>query len=135
MAKRGEAWHAEVLDILHREARPLSAYDILGKLRSFNPKIAPPTVYRAMSALTDLGHVHRIESLNAYVSCQCAEHHHRVASILSICEDCGAVEESLAPEMMEHLSVIAAKSGFAAQRHVVELHGVCASCRPAEMQP
>ena len=133
MAKRGEAWHSEVRDILHREAGPLSAYDILAKLRDDHPKIAPPTIYRALSALTDLGHVHRLESLNAYVSCQCADHKHG-PSVLSICGDCGGVEERVAPEVMAQLSVFAAKSGFLAQRHVVELHGVCASCRPAEMQ-
>ena len=112
-----------------------SAYDILAKLREDHPKIAPPTVYRALSALTDRGHVHRLESLNAYVSCQCADDHDHGPSVLSICDDCGGVEENVAPELMAQLSGVAAKSGFTAQRHVVELHGLCASCRTAEMQP
>ena len=47
-----------------------SAYDLLDELRGKYPKIAPPTVYRALAALIESGQVHRLESLNAYVACQ-----------------------------------------------------------------
>ena len=117
---------AEVLAVLRRRRVPSSAYDVLGELRETNPKIAPQTIYRALSALTERGRVHRIESLNAYMACRCASHQH--ASILSICDDCGTVEESVAPDLLKELSSIIGKSGFAPMRHVIEVHGVCRSC-------
>ena len=99
---------------------------MLAELRADHPKIAPPTVYRALSALVANGRVHRLESLNAYIACRCEGHNH--AAIISICDDCGGVEESIAPAVLDELSNIAQQSGFRSTRHVVELHGVCASC-------
>ena len=126
MSRRGEKVQAEVLAVLHRRRGPLSAYDILGELRVAHPKIAPPTVYRALAALRERGRVHRLESLNAFIACQGGRHRH--ASILSICDDCGIVEESVAPDLLKALSSIIGKSGFAPLRHVIEVHGLCASC-------
>ena len=131
MSKRGEKMQAEVLAVLRQRGSPLSAYDVLRELREANPKIAPTTIYRALAALTERGRVHRLESLNAFIACQCGRHQH--ASILSICDDCGAVEESVAPDLLKELSSIASKSGFAPTRHVIEVHGLCASCGGAQV--
>ncbi len=126
MSRRGETFQAQVLAVLSSRDGPLSAYDLLGELRESNPKIAPPTIYRALAALRERGRVHRLESLNAFIACQCENHQH--ASILSICDDCGAVEESVAPDLLEKLATVIGKSGFAPLRHVIEVHGVCAEC-------
>ncbi len=126
MTKRGEKMQADVLATLRQRRGPLSAYDVLGELRQISPKIAPPTVYRALAALTKRGQVHRLESLNAFIACQCDQHQH--ASIFTICDDCGAVEECVAPALLDELSSIAGRSGFAPKRHVIEVHGLCVSC-------
>ncbi len=126
MSKRGERMQADVLAVLCRRGRPLSAYEVLAALRETYPKIAPPTVYRALAALVDTGRVHRLESMNAFVACQCDRHPQ--AAILSICRDCGTVEESVAPELLAELSGVAGRSGFRPARHVIEIHGTCASC-------
>ena len=126
MSKRGERMQADVLAVLRRRDCPMSAYDVLRDLRAIHPKIAPPTIYRALAALRDDGRVHRLESLNAYVVCKCDPHQR--ASILSICNDCGSVEESVAPEVLKQLSSVIARSGFEPTRHVIEVHGLCASC-------
>ncbi|MEM8572206.1 MAG: Fur family transcriptional regulator [Pseudomonadota bacterium] len=128
MTKRGEKMQADVLGVLRRHPHPLSAYDVLRELRAAHPKIAPPTIYNALEALTKRGHVHRIESLKAYIACQCDSHEH--ASILSICDDCGKVEERVAPDLLDRLSGILGETGFAPQRHVIEVRGVCAACGP-----
>ena len=120
---------ADVLAILRSHRAPMSAYEILGCLREENPRLAPPTIYRALAALTDRGSVHRLESLNAFIACQ--RDRHRQASILSICGDCGVVEENVSVELLKKLSSIAGKSGFAPARHVIEIHGQCASCESA----
>ena len=126
MPKRGEQVQSEVLAVLRRRRGPLSAYAVLGELREANPKIAPPTIYRALAALTERGRVHRIESLNAYIASRCDRHQH--PSVLSICDDCGAVDECVATDLLQVLSSIVGKSGFAPMRHVIEVHGVCSSC-------
>ena len=129
MGRRGEMYQADVLDVLRDNGAPLSAYDVLAVLRQDIPKIAPPTVYRALAALTERGLVHRLESLNAFIACKCKSHEH---AILSICDDCGCVEENVAPELLSQLSSLTGQTGFQAERHVVEIHGVCASCSEEE---
>ncbi len=127
MSMRGEKNQAEVLAIMRMSRGPLSAYEILEKLRKAHPKIAPPTIYRALAALTECGRVHRLESLNAFMACKRGRHQHD--SILSICDDCGTVEENVDSELLEELSSLIGKSGFKPKRHVIEVHGLCASCR------
>jgi len=126
MSKRGEKVQSDVLAVLRRRGGPLSAYEVLGEMRDSNPKLAPPTIYRALAALMERGRVHRLESMNAFIACQCDRH--AQASILSICDDCGTVEESVAPGLIEELSSVAGQSGFQPARHVIEIHGLCASC-------
>ena len=121
---------AEVTEVLTRAGHPMSAYDILAELRAATPKMAPTTVYRALSALTSRGCIHRLESLNAYMMCQCDDHND--VAILSICDDCGGVEETIAPELVESMTRVVGKSGFAPRRHVVEVHGTCAECGPEQ---
>jgi len=103
---------------------------LLDRLQETYPKIAPPTVYRALAALGERGQIHRLESLNAYVACQSEAHHQ--TSVLSICEDCGVVEETFEPDIFSLLSAALRKSGFSAQRHIIEVNGICASCGPAQ---
>ncbi|MEM1075724.1 MAG: transcriptional repressor [Pseudomonadota bacterium] len=131
MGKRGDALRAEVLDFLRRADAPLSAYDILGKLRESNPKTAPTTVYRTLNSLTEQALVHRLESINAYVLCQNSEPGHE--AILSICDDCGTVEETVAPEVHKTMAKAMGKSGFLPSRHVVEVHGTCSECMPENL--
>jgi Fur family zinc uptake transcriptional regulator len=130
MGKRGDTWQAAVLEVLRRRAEPLSAYDVIEELHGTKGKIAPPTIYRALTALKDRGLVHRLESLNAYIACACTDHNQ--PPILSICDDCGSVEESVEPEVVDKLTSILGKNGFEAQHHVIEIHGVCASCGPEQ---
>ncbi|MEO1132569.1 MAG: transcriptional repressor, partial [Cyanobacteria bacterium J06639_1] len=61
MSKRSQKTQSQVLAVLRRHHDPLSAYDVIGELRQVNPKIAPPTVYRALEALAGRGLVHRLE--------------------------------------------------------------------------
>ena len=130
MGQRGEQLQAEMLSIMNQNAGPISAYDLLEKLRSSNAKMAPTTVYRALASLTEQGRIHRLESMNAYVPCQ-HDHHHQ-SSILSICDDCGSVEENMAPDVLNKLETVVGENGFSAKRHVIEVHGVCGACDTEE---
>ncbi|MFQ6549631.1 transcriptional repressor [Aestuariibius sp. 2305UL40-4] len=126
MSRRGDEMQARVLGVLRHHLGPMSAYDVLDRLRETTPKLAPPTIYRALAALTERGRVHRLESLNAFIACRC-DHRHD-AAVLSICDGCGVVQESVAPELVADLSAITGQSGFAVKRHVIEVHGTCADC-------
>lgn len=59
MSKRGKM-RAEALADLSRRGDPLSAYDVLGELREANPKIAPPTIYRARLSPRSLQRIYRL---------------------------------------------------------------------------
>ena len=85
---------ALVFDALSASEAPLSAYTILDKLRGDGFR-APLQVYRALEKLQDLGLVHRLESINAFVACahpdqDCCSHG---LTAFTICESCGKVTE------------------------------------------
>lgn len=126
MTKRGEQIRTEILAVLRAADGAMSAYDVLDRLQASHPKIAPPTVYNGLAALTKTGCVHRVESLKAYIACQCDAAHQ--SAVLSICDACGTVEERTAPGVIENLSGFVEATGFLPQRHVVEVHGLCSSC-------
>lgn len=126
MSKRGEKIQVEVLAVLNAADGALSAYEVLHELQTLHPKIAPPTIYNALEALIRKGKVHRVESLNANIARQRDEAHH--PSDISICDDCGLVEERAAPDLLKTLTNLVEEMGFAPQCHVIEVHGVCASC-------
>jgi len=133
MGKRGDKLQADVQKALRSADVPLSAYDILSALRKSNPKAAPTTVYRALNSLMEKGEVRKLESLKTYVLCQ-GEQDSQDA-IFSICDDCGSVEETVAPNMLETMTDVVGKTGFAPKRHVVEVHGTCAKCMPGTAAP
>ena len=73
-----------IVDALRDVGRPLSAYELIEKVRVKGVS-APPTVYRALQRLIDDGLAHRLESLNAFVAC---EHpHHQGKAVFAICAD------------------------------------------------
>ena len=130
MGKRGKNMQAEVLSIMHGEKTAHSAYDLLYELRGKYPRIAPTTVYWALTALNERGKIHRLESLNAYIACQTEDHQQQ--AIFSICNDCGVIEENFEPDVFSKLFSALKSNGFLVQRHVVEVNGKCAGCKPAE---
>ncbi len=126
MRKQYSQRQAEVLEVLQKTGRPMTAYEIPDELKSIEAGLAPPTVCRALTALTEEGRAHRREPINAFVSCQCEHVDH--APVLAICGACGSVEEHAGEIVMDRLSAITRAAGFRARRHVVEAHGSCGTC-------
>src|SRR5437879_13158122 len=56
------------LELLLESGGPVKAYDLMGRFQE-GVTTAPPTVYRALDALVELGLAHKIASLNAYTAC------------------------------------------------------------------
>ncbi|PHR51260.1 MAG: transcriptional regulator [Robiginitomaculum sp.] len=126
MRKYAAARQDDVLSILNACDRPMTAYQILERLQVGEPGIAPPTVYRTLSALTDQGRAHRLESIKAFVPCRC--NHVESVPVLAICEDCGSVDEHDGSDLLPSLTALTDQSAFRAQRHIVEIHGQCGNC-------
>src|ERR1700753_897048 len=109
-----------VLGTLAHADAPLSAYDILDRLRGDGLR-APLQVYRALEKLTERGLAHRLESLNAVVCCA-AEPCHRTRTIgFAICERCGKVEEFAEPAVEQKLRGWSKAAGFAPRQVTIEL--------------
>lgn len=121
-----------VLKTLNRADAPLSAYDILDRLRDDGLR-APLQVYRALDRLIEAGLAHRLESLNAFVCCADAGCHGKASgtTAFAICSKCGRVDEFADAEVGERLGGWAAAQGFALERTTIELRGVCQGCRAA----
>ena len=116
-----------VLGALAHSAAPLSAYDILDKLRGDGLR-APLQVYRALEKLTERGLAHRLESLNAFVCCADAHCHAGGSIAFAICEGCGKVEEFAEPAVEAKLKGWSKASGFVLARMTIELRGMCREC-------
>jgi Fur family zinc uptake transcriptional regulator len=116
-----------VLRTLNHAEAPLSAYDILDKLRDDGLR-APLQVYRALEKLIDQGLAHRLESLNAFVCCAQAHGHSGATTGFAICKSCGRVDEFADEVVTDRLRAWAGEHGFKPERTVIELRGVCENC-------
>lgn len=123
--------HADrVFEYMKHQTRPLSAYEILDGLRDTGITAAT-TVYRALDKLHATGCVHRIESLNAWTTC--CDPNHRETPVFEICNDCGNVTEHVVSELTQGIAALTARSGFAPDRSVIEIHGRCSNCHAAAL--
>lgn len=118
-----------VLEIVWHSHRPVGAYDILASLGGEGRRPAPPTVYRALDFLIDAGLVHRLDSLNAFIGCPDPGRLH--AGQFLICRQCRTVIELDDPGIERLVSGKAESLGFSEVRQVLEIEGVCESCRSA----
>lgn len=115
-----------VLQMLCVSDKPLTAYELLDRMRGVVKNPAPPTVYRALDFLLEQGLVHKLESLHAYIGCSHPDHPH--ASQFLICDACGEVAEVEDPSVAKSLKGAGKAIGFRTKRPIVELLGTCAEC-------
>lgn len=124
------ALRRQVLGLLADSAAPLTAYALIDELaRLQGRQVAPPTVYRTLDFLVENGFVIKVESRNAFAVCDSPGHHHH--GILLICTRCGVTDEVDDHDVDATLSRRAAASGFAIDKQMVELEGICGRCRAA----
>lgn len=117
-----------VMGALKQSKGPLSAYTILDQLRD-NGFRAPLQVYRALDKLVEIGLVHRLESLNAFVACS-----HRGCDgdeiiAFMICENCEQVNEITDNSLSRQLKQLAGEASFALKKTTIELRGLCRACQ------
>jgi Fur family zinc uptake transcriptional regulator len=117
-----------VLELLWQSHRPMGAYELLGELQA-EGSAAPPTIYRALEFLQQLGLVHRIASLNAYLGCNRPEQPHTGQFL--ICRSCQASSELNAHQVAASIVSASTEIGFVAEAQTVEIFGLCQHCQGA----
>jgi Fe2+ or Zn2+ uptake regulation protein len=108
-------------------SRPLGAYEILTKVRPRGVRHAA-TIYRILHRLEELGWVHRIVSINAFIVCNPS--YSGVMGVL-ICKKCKRVFAVTDPLLGDIIEQLGHKYQFQSEREVIELAGVCRDCRDA----
>jgi Fur family zinc uptake transcriptional regulator len=116
-----------VLRVLQSNVKPLSAYEILEKVKEFGIK-SPPIVYRALDTLMKIGKVHKINELNTFIACDCEEDHQHLLSILTICQSCNEVSELHDHIVIDHLAKLRTLNIYLANKAVIELPIMCQNC-------
>lgn len=116
-----------VLAKLLSAGRPLSAYELLDLLRPEDGKSTAASVYRTLDFLMGLGIVHRLESTRSFVLCEHPDGPHWVQFL--ICRRCGQVVEAEDERVAAATERLGRRLGFALDQRIVELTGVCQSCR------
>jgi len=118
-----------IYELILADGGAVKAYDLLDRLKPERGSPKPPTVYRALDFLSELGLVHRVEALNAYIACD-PHHEHcldeRHVAEFFVCECCKSVSERHAGD-----HGTCAPDGFAITRSVIEHYGTCAFCSDA----
>ena len=118
---------AQVLGLVAAAGKPIKAYDLLDLMKSENGSSAPPTVYRALDFLLEQGFIHRLASVNAFVSCHHPQVQHSVPFL--ICDNCQNAIELEDDRITTLLESQAKALGFAARAQILEVHGLCSECR------
>ncbi|GIX31682.1 MAG: Fur family transcriptional regulator [Porticoccaceae bacterium] len=116
-----------VLRLIWESHRPVGAYQILRELpRHLGRSVQPPTVYRAIDFLVELGLVHRIATLNAYLGCPFPGREH--SELFLICNQCGATAEVGDEALNAALAETVRKAGFRHHSQRIEITGLCPAC-------
>lgn len=115
-----------VLELVAASPKPAKAYDLLDQLKDEHSGAAPPTVYRALDFLLENGFIHKLASINAFVSCHHPNEAHQVPFL--ICDVCSAAIEVCDERVSRLLSLQAREHGFRPSGQILEVHGTCADC-------
>ncbi|MEQ1789954.1 MAG: Fur family transcriptional regulator [Rickettsiales bacterium] len=115
-----------VLNLLKKSKKPLTAYDILGKLQNSGVK-APQTVYRALETLIERGMIHRVQSLGAFVACHSVEEDH--GTQFAVCRQCKTVIELHDHRICDFIKEIGNNIKFSIEREMLEIIGICNDCK------
>lgn len=119
----------QVLRLVWKNHKPLGAYDLIDMLATVSERrIAPPTVYRALEFLLEIGMIHRINSLNAYIGCPSPSTEH--PSYFLICTQCQTASECNDAALTQCIESLGKKAQFTIQQQWLEVLGICKECQP-----
>jgi Fur family zinc uptake transcriptional regulator len=120
-----------VLQILLTCKQAVGAYDIAEFYsQQFAENIPTMSVYRILDFLTELGFVHKLNSINKFIACQhlSCDHSHDLPQFL-ICNSCQHTEEfSISKRTQQDLLQSSASMNFELSTKQIELFGLCKNC-------
>ncbi len=119
----------QVIRTLAGSHRAQSAYSIHEQIVAKGEKVDVVSVYRILSALQELGLVHRVGIIDGFIPCRIdGEHDGRVQHL--VCKQCGCVTELTLPESSVDAAVgLSDEQGFKAEDIRLEMLGTCAHCQ------
>jgi Fur family zinc uptake transcriptional regulator len=118
----------QVFLVLAQASGPLTAYELLDRLRAERPATAAG-VYRSLDFLVAHGLAHRLESRKAFVACAHPDHPH--VSQFLICRRCGTTVELEDDRIASVVGEWSVRLGFTVEAETLEVSGSCSSCRDA----
>ncbi len=116
-----------VLSVIWQSHRPLGAYAITEAINQTEHRVLPPTVYRVIDFLLELGLIHRIDSLNAYIGCAFPDAPH--SDTFLICRQCGSVAECCDDIIEQAISEATQRARFLPESRSLEILGLCPGCQ------
>lgn len=130
LERQGEQWtdmRAEIFAVLASFGKPGSAYDIADLVsRKRGKRVAPNSVYRILDLFVKNNIATRVESANAYI----ANAHPGCVHdcIFLVCGKCGEATHIDDDALTNTVRRMARDHGFAPQRPIMEVLGLCAKC-------
>ncbi|MDX1950009.1 MAG: transcriptional repressor [Rickettsiales bacterium] len=114
-----------VLDVIKKALAPVSAYEILAKLK--NKIKSPPIIYRALARLEKSGNIHQIQATSTYTACH-GNHNHQALNAMIICNKCGKIDEVAGVNFDEIILKAITKSALKIIPKSIEIIGLCNNC-------
>ncbi len=131
LVEAGEQWtsmRSDVFAELASHERPASAYDIADNLSAKRGKrVAPNSVYRILDLFVANNLALRVESSNAFLANSHPGCTHDC--IFLVCDECGEATHVDDDDVSKKVRTVADGANFAARRPIIEVRGVCRSCR------
>ena len=118
--------NAVVLNILKKNIKGLTAYEILNRVQKFK-SVQPMTIYRALKNLNSDGLIHKTNKNKTFHLCNTSESHEHNA-VLAVCNDCGTAEELSTTLFSKIISSIKTKSKFNLNNFNLEITTTCKEC-------
>lgn len=123
-----------VYKLILQSDKPLGAYDLIQSLQDNREQnqgekvkmVAPPTIYRTLDFLLQLGLIHQLTSINAFVPCCHPRDEHNAVFLL--CNNCERVQECSGLPEQEVVNYVREVAGFEVKQSVMELKGLCDVC-------
>ena len=118
--------NAVVLNILKKNIKGLTAYEILNRVQKFK-SVQPMTIYRALKHLTDNGLIHKTNKNKTFHLCNTSGSHEHNA-VLAVCNDCGVAEELKTKLFSKIFKHVKSKSKFNFNNFNLEITTTCKEC-------
>ena len=118
--------NAVVLNVLKKNTKGLTAYEILNRVQKFK-SVQPMTIYRALKHLTDNGLIHKTNKNKTFHLCNTSGSHEHNA-VLAVCNDCGVAEELKTKLFSKIIKHVKSKSKFNFNNFNLEITTTCKEC-------